>query len=246
RSRRRTSCGGRRRRWLGRRLGYDVDNARDAYSSGAPEGPCQDPAPGLGRGFFVHMTDSSSDAPKGSPSDGQPQTGHAQAGQAMWGGRFSDKPADLMQAINVSIAFDKRLAAQDLAGSRAHAAMLPKVGVITSGDASAILQGLEAIETEIVAGTFPFREEFEDIHMNVEARLRELIGPAAGRLHTARSRNDQVALDFRLWVRDACDRTIVQAKALQRALVAKAEPHAATLMPGFTHLQPAQDRKSTR
>jgi argininosuccinate lyase len=158
----------------------------------------------------------------------------------MWGGRFSDKPAELMQAINVSIGFDRRLAAQDLAGSRAHAAMLQKTGVITSEDAQAILEGLETIGAEMAAGTFPFREEYEDIHMNVEARLRELIGPAAGRLHTARSRNDQVALDFRLWVREACDRTAAQLKALQKALVAKAEPHAATLMPGFTHLQPAQ------
>jgi argininosuccinate lyase len=158
----------------------------------------------------------------------------------MWGGRFSSKPADLMQAINVSISFDKRLAAQDLAGSRAHAAMLLKQGVITSEDEAAIQGGLQAIEAEIAAGTFPFRDEYEDIHMNVEARLRELIGPAAGRLHTARSRNDQVALDFRLWVRDACDRTVAQIQALQRALVTKAEPHAATLMPGFTHLQPAQ------
>jgi len=158
----------------------------------------------------------------------------------MWGGRFSSKPAELMQAINVSIGFDKRLAAQDLAGSRAHAAMLRKQGVITSEDEAAIQGGLATIEAEIAAGTFPFRDEYEDIHMNVEARLRELIGPAAGRLHTARSRNDQVALDFRLWVRDACDRTLEQIRSLQRALIAKAEPHAATLMPGFTHLQPAQ------
>ena len=158
----------------------------------------------------------------------------------MWGGRFSGKPADLMQAINVSIAFDRRLATQDLAGSRAHAAMLRKAGVISSQDETAIQGGLETIAAEITAGTFPFREAFEDIHMNVEARLRELIGPAAGRLHTARSRNDQVALDFRMWVRDACDRTIAQIKALQTALVAKADAHADTLMPGFTHLQPAQ------
>jgi argininosuccinate lyase len=176
------------------------------------------------------MTDSSSDTPNTTQA----------GGQAMWGGRFSDKPAELMQAINVSIGFDKRLAAQDLAGSRAHAAMLQKTGVITSEDAAAILKGLDAIEGEIEAGAFPFREEFEDIHMNVEARLRELIGPAAGRLHTARSRNDQVALDFRIWVRDAADRTHGLIQALQKALVAKAEPHAATLMPGFTHLQPAQ------
>jgi len=158
----------------------------------------------------------------------------------MWGGRFTEKPAELMQAINVSIGFDRRLAAQDLAGSRAHAAMLRKVGVISSDDEAAIQKGLAAIEAEIAGGTFPFREEFEDIHMNVEARLRELIGPAAGRLHTARSRNDQVALDFRLWVREACERTVAQISALQRALVAQAEANADAVMPGFTHLQPAQ------
>jgi argininosuccinate lyase len=118
--------------------------------------------------------------------------------------------------------------------------MLRKAGVISSEDEAAIQQGLAAIAAEMEAGAFPFREEFEDIHMNVEARLRELIGPAAGRLHTARSRNDQVALDFRLWVRDACDRTAAQIRGLQTALVAKAEAHAETLMPGFTHLQPAQ------
>ncbi|MDB5443398.1 MAG: argH [Phenylobacterium sp.] len=176
------------------------------------------------------MTDDSSDAPK------TPST----AGQAIWGGRFSEKPAELMQAINVSIGFDRRLAAQDLAGSRAHAAMLRNTGVISSDDEQAIQNGLAAIGAEMAAGTFPFREEFEDIHMNVEARLRELIGPAAGRLHTARSRNDQVALDFRMWVREACDRTVGQIKALQSALVAKAEAHAEAVMPGFTHLQPAQ------
>ncbi len=145
-----------------------------------------------------------------------------------------------MQAINVSIGFDRRLAAQDLQGSRAHAAMLSKQGVISSTDAQAILGGLDAIAAEMEAGTFPFRDEYEDIHMNVEARLAELIGPVAGRLHTARSRNDQVAVDFRLWVKAACEHTVVQIEALQRALLAKAEPHAATLMPGFTHLQPAQ------
>ncbi|RAK60362.1 argininosuccinate lyase [Phenylobacterium hankyongense] len=181
------------------------------------------------------MTDDSSDAP-GKPAPG----GQAPRGQAMWGGRFSDRPDELMQAINVSIGFDRRLATQDLEGSRAHAAMLRKAGVISSEDAAAILQGLETIGQEMAAGTFPFREEFEDIHMNVEARLRELIGPAAGRLHTARSRNDQVALDFRMWVREACDRTTAQLKALQGALVAKAEAHVETLTPGFTHLQPAQ------
>ncbi|MDP3384156.1 MAG: argininosuccinate lyase, partial [Phenylobacterium sp.] len=184
------------------------------------------------------MSDKASDTPqhdvhmaKAEPS-GQ--------GQAMWGGRFSAKPADLMQAINVSIGFDKRLAPQDLAGSRAHAAMLKAQGVIGAADEAAIQDGLSRIEAEIAGGTFPFRDEYEDIHMNVEARLRELIGPAAGRLHTARSRNDQVALDFRMWVREACHRTAGQLQALQRALVAQAEAHAETLMPGFTHLQPAQ------
>ena len=158
----------------------------------------------------------------------------------MWGGRFSAKPADLMQAINVSIGFDRRLAAQDLAGSKAHAAMLAATGIISSADEAEIQRGLAAIEAEMADGTFPFRDEYEDIHMNVEARLRELIGPAAGRLHTARSRNDQVALDFRLWVRDACDRTAGQLESLQKALLARAEQHADTLMPGFTHLQSAQ------
>ncbi|MEI7573599.1 MAG: argininosuccinate lyase [Phenylobacterium sp.] len=176
------------------------------------------------------MTKDSHDDPKTAP----------QGGQAMWGGRFAVRPDDLMQAINVSIGFDRRLAEQDLAGSRAHAAMLRKQGVITSEDEAAIQSGLNAIAGEIEDGTFPFREEFEDIHMNVEARLRELIGPAAGRLHTARSRNDQVAVDFRLWVREACDRTLVQIHSLQVALLDRAERHAATLMPGFTHLQPAQ------
>ena len=158
----------------------------------------------------------------------------------MWGGRFERKPAELMQAINVSIGFDKRLAAQDLAGSRAHAAMLCEVGVLSGEDYAKIAEGLGLIEAEMQAGTFPFRDEYEDIHMNVEARLAELIGPVAGRLHTARSRNDQVAVDFRLWVRDVCDTTVVQIEALQRALLAKAEANLDTLMPGFTHLQPAQ------
>ncbi len=145
-----------------------------------------------------------------------------------------------MQAINVSIGFDRRLAGEDIDGSRAHARMLACAGIISAADEAAILDGLTAIETEIASGRFPFREAFEDIHMNVEARLAELIGTAAGRLHTARSRNDQVALDFRLWVRGACDRTGGQLRALQRALLAKAGANAETLMPGFTHLQSAQ------
>ena len=161
-------------------------------------------------------------------------------GHSLWGGRFSAKPDALMQAINVSIGFDRRLAGEDLAGSKAHAAMLAAQGIITPEDEQSIQGGLETIEAEIAAGTFPFREEFEDIHFNVEQRLTELIGDAAGRLHTARSRNDQIALDFRLWVREACDRSIDQIIGLQKALLAKAEAHAATLMPGFTHLQSAQ------
>lgn len=145
-----------------------------------------------------------------------------------------------MQAINVSIGVDKRLWAQDLAGSRAHCRMLEKQGIIAAADAQAILGGLDVIEGEIKDGTFPFRDAYEDIHMNVEARLSELIGEPSGRLHTARSRNDQVATDFRLWVRDACDRTVAQLKDLQRTLLDRAEQHAGDLMPGFTHLQTAQ------
>ncbi len=158
----------------------------------------------------------------------------------MWGGRFAAQPDALMQAINVSVEVDRRLIDQDLAGSRAHAAMLVAQAIIPEDDGAAILGGLDVIAEEVAAGTFPWRTEFEDVHMNVEARLRELIGPAAGRLHTARSRNDQVATDFRLWVRDACDRAIDQIESLQLALLSQAEAHAATLMPGFTHLQPAQ------
>jgi len=158
----------------------------------------------------------------------------------MWGGRFSSRPAEIMQAINVSIAVDQRLWRQDLAGSRAHCRMLARRNIVSQADADAILGGLDTIEAEITEGRFPFRDAYEDIHMNVEARLAELIGEPSGRLHTARSRNDQVALDFRLWVRDACDGRIDQLKGLQRALLARAEQHADDLMPGFTHLQTAQ------
>ncbi|MDP3371198.1 MAG: lyase family protein, partial [Brevundimonas sp.] len=161
-------------------------------------------------------------------------------GQDMWGGRFSARPADIMQAINVSIGVDRRLWAQDLAGSRAHCRMLAARKIITGADADAILGGLDAIEAEIRDGSFPFRDQFEDIHMNVEARLAELVGEPSGRLHTARSRNDQVATDFRLWVRQACDDAVEQLKGLQSALLTRAEQHAGDLMPGFTHLQPAQ------
>jgi argininosuccinate lyase len=158
----------------------------------------------------------------------------------MWGGRFAQGPAAIMEEINTSIGFDQRLAAQDLAGSQAHAAMLAAQGIIAKADAESIARGLTAISSEIEAGSFPFRRELEDIHMNVEARLAELIGEAAGRLHTARSRNDQVATDLRLWVREACARADGGLLALQRALLAQAERHVQTIMPGFTHMQPAQ------
>jgi argininosuccinate lyase len=158
----------------------------------------------------------------------------------MWGGRFQSGPADIMREITPSIDFDKRLAGEDLAGSRAHARMLANEGIIDKQDAEAILGGLDAIEAEIKAGDFVFRRELEDIHLNIEARLAELIGPVAGRLHTARSRNDQVVTDFRLWVRAACTRADEGLKALQRALLGQAEQHEATIMPGFTHMQVAQ------
>ncbi|MBV1698955.1 MAG: argininosuccinate lyase [Hyphomicrobiales bacterium] len=158
----------------------------------------------------------------------------------MWGGRFGSEPDPLMQAINVSIDFDRHLYRQDIAASKAHAAMLAKTGIITAQDAKRIAHGLDTILSEIETGKFKFKRALEDIHMNVESRLGELIGPAAGRLHTARSRNDQVATDFRLWVRDAIDGIDAALAAYQRALAQKALKHAATVMPGFTHLQTAQ------
>ena len=158
----------------------------------------------------------------------------------MWGGRFTRGPSSIMEEINSSIDFDRRLAREDIAGSEAHAAMLSATGIIDKADADSIAAGLEAIRREMETGEFPFRREFEDIHMNVEARLAELIGPAAGRLHTARSRNDQVATDLRLWVREACARAQLGLQSFQRALLAQADRHAGTIMPGFTHLQPAQ------
>ncbi|HOZ29203.1 MAG TPA: argininosuccinate lyase, partial [Hyphomonadaceae bacterium] len=145
-----------------------------------------------------------------------------------------------MEAINASIDVDKRLAEQDIAGSKAHAAMLAKTGVITQADEAAIQKGLDQVLSEIREGKFQFSKALEDIHLNVESRLKEIIGEAAGRLHTARSRNDQVALDFRLWVKSACQTRIEQITALMKALVAQAETHADTVMPGFTHLQTAQ------
>jgi argininosuccinate lyase len=158
----------------------------------------------------------------------------------IWGGRFAQGPGAIMAEINASIEFDRRLYAQDIAGSIAHAAMLAKQGIVSESDAAEMRRGLEAVKAEIEAGSFMFSRALEDIHMNVEGRLKELIGDAAGRLHTARSRNDQVAVDFRLYVRDAIDRLDEQIADLQSALVAKAEAHAATVMPGFTHLQVAQ------
>ncbi len=159
---------------------------------------------------------------------------------SMWGGRFAAGPDAIMEAINASIGFDKRLYAQDIRGSRAHAAMLAATGIISTSDAEAIREGLLTVLSEIETGNFPFRTDLEDIHMNVEARLKEIVGEPAGRLHTARSRNDQVATDFRLWVRDQCDAATGGLEALIRALLAQAEKGADWVMPGFTHLQTAQ------
>ena len=158
----------------------------------------------------------------------------------MWGGRFAAGPDAIMEAINASIGFDQRMAAQDIAGSRAHAAMLAKAGILTDSDAEAIREGLLTVLSEIDSGTFRFSTALEDIHMNVEARLKELIGAPAGRLHTGRSRNDQVATDFKLWVRDQIDAAMSGLEALIRALLVQAEAGADWVMPGFTHLQTAQ------
>ena len=158
----------------------------------------------------------------------------------MWGGRFAAGPGALMQAINVSIGFDQRLAAQDIAGSKAHSNMLAKQGIISAEDRDAIHAGLDEIKAEIDSGTFPWSEELEDIHLNIEARLKDKIGEAGGRLHTGRSRNDQVATDFRLWVREHVWLFQNQLTALIEALVDQADAYADTIMPGFTHLQSAQ------
>jgi argininosuccinate lyase len=162
------------------------------------------------------------------------------AANQAWGGRFAEGPAAIMQAINASIGFDRKMWRQDISGSLAHAAMLAHVGIISAEDEAAIRDGLAAIAARIEAGDFPWDEALEDIHMNVEARLTAAIGEAGKRLHTARSRNDQVALDVRLWVRDAIDGLSGQVEDLMRALAARAEEQAGTVMPGFTHLQPAQ------
>ncbi|WP_423790803.1 argininosuccinate lyase [Microvirga solisilvae] len=158
----------------------------------------------------------------------------------MWGGRFSSSPSALMEAINASIDFDKRLYAQDIQGSIAHSTMLAKQGIIAESDRAAIHDGLQRVLGEIETGNFTYSKALEDIHMNVESRLREIVGDPAARLHTARSRNDQVAVDIRLWMRDAHDRTEEQLTNLIKALLNKAEKNVATVMPGFTHLQSAQ------
>jgi argininosuccinate lyase len=163
-----------------------------------------------------------------------------QSSNQMWGGRFAAGPDAIMEAINASIGFDQRMAAQDIAGSRAHAAMLAATGIVSDSDAAAMREGLLTILSEIGTGKFAFSTALEDIHMNVEARLKEVIGEPAGRLHTGRSRNDQVATDFRLWVRDQADAAILGLQALMRALLAQAEAGADWVMPGFTHLQTAQ------
>ncbi|WP_096702640.1 argininosuccinate lyase [Magnetospirillum sp. 15-1] len=167
-------------------------------------------------------------------------TDKSKAASSMWGGRFAGGPAAIMQRINASIDFDKRLYAQDIRGSKAHCRMLVKQKILTAADGALIQDGLDKVLAEIEAGNFPFSHALEDIHMNVESRLAELIGEAAGRLHTARSRNDQVATDFRLWVRDAMDGMDGALRELVAALLDRADEHAATVMPGFTHLQTAQ------
>jgi argininosuccinate lyase len=158
----------------------------------------------------------------------------------IWGGRFGSGPGEIMEEINASIGFDRRLFAQDIKASKAHAKMLADRAIISRKDAAEIIRGLDKVQSEIESGSFTFSRALEDIHMNIESRLRELIGEAAGRLHTARSRNDQIAVDFRLYVRDGIDMLDRELSSLQQALATKALAHAATIMPGFTHLQPAQ------
>jgi len=158
----------------------------------------------------------------------------------MWGGRFSAGPSAVMAEINISLPFDRRMAAQDVRGSIAHAEMLVARGIISSPDGQVIVEGLNKVATELANGQFPFKDALEDIHMNVEDRLKDLIGPAAGRLHTARSRNDQVATGFRLWTRDLIDKIDASLRTLQGVIIDKAEQHAGTIMPGFTHMQVGQ------
>lgn len=161
-------------------------------------------------------------------------------GQSMWGGRFSGKPSDILQEMNASIKFDQKLFEEDITGSKAHCRMLVKQNIIPAADGDKILAGLDQVLAEIKSGAFQFRTDLEDIHMNVEGRLSEIIGDVAGRLHTARSRNDQVATDFRLWVRKSIDQIVEAIDELQKALEKRADEHTDTVMPGFTHLQIAQ------
>lgn len=158
----------------------------------------------------------------------------------MWGGRFADKPSDIMEKINASIGVDQRMWRQDIAGSKAHAQMLVKQGIISAEDEESLQKGLDQVAEEISSGAFVFSAALEDIHMNIESRLKEIVGDAAGRLHTARSRNDQVATDFRMWVREACGDLIALIDVLTETLEALMKKHAADIMPGFTHLQAAQ------
>ena len=169
-----------------------------------------------------------------------PKTTENDKPNELWGGRFASGPSAVMQAINACVDVDQRLAKQDIAGSLAHVRMLSATGIISSEDAEAIARGLDAIGAEVEAGAMMFDPALEDVHMNIEARLKDAIGEPAGRLHTARSRNDQVATDFRLWLRETLDDVGAALKGLQRALVAQAEVNTDAVMPGFTHLQPAQ------
>ena len=187
-----------------------------------------------GKAIAPRQTEREGAAAKAKPAKPGPNA------NPLWGGRFASGPAETMVEINASIDFDRRLYAQDIRASKAHAAMLVARGIVSSKDGQAIAQGLDKIRQEIESGAFKFSRALEDIHMNVEHRLAEIVGEAAGRLHTARSRNDQVATDFRLWVRDAIDHLDPALRELQAALLAQAERHAETLMPGLTHLQPAQ------
>lgn len=191
-------------------------------------------------GVVMGFAHSRADAYRCAAEDSGKGPDMTKTSNAMWGGRFSAGPDAIMEAINASISYDQRLSDQDIAGSRAHAAMLSAQGIITPADLEAINDGLTQVGKEIAAGEFAFSAALEDIHMNIEARLKEVIGEPAGRLHTARSRNDQVATDFRLWVRDQCDAAIDGLSALIKALLSQAEAGADWVMPGFTHLQTAQ------
>lgn len=177
---------------------------------------------------------------QGDPATDAPERESQNNSNAMWGGRFSQSPDSLMETINVSIGFDQRLFAQDILGSTAHCKMLVDQGILDTKAGDQIVNGLKKIKEEIEQGGFNFKNSLEDIHLNIEGRLTEIIGENAGRLHTARSRNDQVATDFKLWIRDAIDKVDDALKALQLVLIDQAEENAATVMPGFTHLQAAQ------